>query len=121
MDFIAILITVLVLLVIALPIAIIVLYWRMHGKTDRIFHRDGVLFGGIESPFVATRYHSLVIEPSSLPDAFEVTAWSELPGDDREIMAISHRDYPLFGLQFHPESFLTADGTQMLRHFLAVS
>ena len=93
----------------------------MHGKVDAIRHAGGPLFDGLDNPFQATRYHSLVIQPDTLPDAFEVIAWSELPGGGgREIMAIAHRDWPLFGLQFHPESFLTFDGTEILRRFLAV-
>ena len=94
----------------------------MHGKTDAIHHANGPLFDGLESPFQATRYHSLIIQPDSLPAEFEVTAWSQLPErNDREIMAIAHRQWPLFGLQFHPESFLTLDGTEILRRFLALS
>jgi anthranilate synthase/aminodeoxychorismate synthase-like glutamine amidotransferase len=93
----------------------------MHGKTDQIHHDDGgPLFAGIENPFQATRYHSLVIQPDTLSDEFIVSAWSEEPGGYREIMAVSHRDYPLFGVQFHPESFLTHCGTELLRRFLAV-
>jgi anthranilate synthase/aminodeoxychorismate synthase-like glutamine amidotransferase len=92
----------------------------MHGKTDSIYHAGGPLLAGLANPFTATRYHSLVIAPETLPPEFEVTAWSELPGGDREIMAVQHRQWPLFGLQFHPESFLTFDGTEMLRRFLAV-
>ena len=90
----------------------------MHGKTDMIEHAGGSLFEGLENPFQATRYHSLVIQPDTLPDVFDVTAWSELPDGEREIMAIAHRVDPLFGLQFHPESFLTNDGSEILRRFL---
>ena len=92
----------------------------MHGKTDLIHHNGTDLFAGLENPVQATRYHSLVIEPASLPAELEVTAWSDSPTGEREIMAVSHRDMPLFGLQFHPESFLTHTGTDMLRSFLAV-
>jgi anthranilate synthase component 2 len=92
----------------------------MHGKTDAIYHDGGPLLAGLPNPFTATRYHSLVIEPQSLPDELAVTAWTNLPDGGREIMAVQHREYPLFGLQFHPESFLTLDGTEMLRRFLAV-
>jgi len=93
----------------------------MHGKTDQIYHEGGALLDGLENPFQATRYHSLVIQPDTLPDELVVAAWSEDPTGEREIMAISHREYPLFGLQFHPESFLTHVGTDILRRFLQVN
>ena len=92
----------------------------MHGKTDQIYHNQTGLFAGLPNPFIATRYHSLVIQPDTLPKTFDVCAWSDAPGGEREIMAISHRDYPLFGVQFHPESFLTECGTEILRRFLDV-
>ncbi len=92
----------------------------MHGKTDQIYHNQTGLFAGLPNPFIATRYHSLVIQPDTLPNTFEVCAWSDAPSGEREIMAIAHRDYPLFGVQFHPESFLTDCGTEILRRFLAV-
>jgi len=91
----------------------------MHGKTDMIYHNTSTLFRGIDSPFQATRYHSLVIQPDTLSKDFEITAWSEEPGGYREIMGIQHRTYPLFGVQFHPESFLTHSGFDILRNFLA--
>ena len=93
----------------------------MHGKTDMIYHNLSTLFAGIENPFQATRYHSLVIQPDTLPNEFRITAWSEEPGGYREIMGIEHREFPLFGVQFHPESFLTHSGYEILRKFLAVS
>jgi len=86
----------------------------MHGKTSEIHHDGSLLFQGIESPFTATRYHSLVVERESLPGAFNVTAWT----DDKVIMGITHKEYPLYGVQFHPESILTLCGKQMLRNFL---
>jgi anthranilate synthase component 2 len=92
----------------------------MHGKTDMIHHNGRGLFAGLENPFQATRYHSLVIKPDTLPPQFEVTAWSDNPQGGREIMAVEHREYPLFGVQFHPESFLTHAGFDILRKFLAV-
>ena len=92
----------------------------MHGKTDQIFHDGRGLFAGIESPMQATRYHSLVIRPGTLGDEFEVCAWAEGPADEREIMGVRHRSYPLHGVQFHPESFLTTHGTRMLRTFLTM-
>lgn len=90
----------------------------MHGKTDSIYHDGEALFEGLESPFTATRYHSLIIQPDTLSEEFIVSAWSEMPDGEREIMGIRHREYPLFGLQFHPESFLTEPGIQMLGRFL---
>jgi anthranilate synthase/aminodeoxychorismate synthase-like glutamine amidotransferase len=90
----------------------------MHGKVDQIHHDGQGLFTGLPNPFEATRYHSLVIRPGTLGDDFEVSAWSQLDDGDHEIMAIRHKRYPLYGLQFHPESFLTQGGTQMLRNFL---
>src|SRR5690606_27084325 len=92
----------------------------MHGKTDMIHHEGAGLFAGVENPFQATRYHSLVIEPGTLPEELEVTAWSEDSSGERTIMGIEHREYPLFGVQFHPESFLTHRGTDLLRTFLGV-
>jgi anthranilate synthase component 2 len=93
----------------------------MHGKVDRIHHDGRGLFAGLPNPFEATRYHSLVIRPGTLSGDFEISAWSEFADGGREIMAIRHQRYPLFGLQFHPESFLTQAGTEMLRHFLDLS
>jgi anthranilate synthase component 2 len=92
----------------------------MHGKTDKIFHDNRDLFAGLENPFVATRYHSLVIKPDTLPADLEVCAWSDEPGGYREIMAVRHRKFPLWGVQFHPESFLTESGIEILRRFIAV-
>ncbi|WP_145106759.1 anthranilate synthase component II [Botrimarina mediterranea] len=97
----------------------------MHGKTDQIHHEGGVLLEGLENPFQATRYHSLVIQPDTLPDCLRTTAWTEDPaakgGVERVIMAVEHRDWPLYGVQFHPESFLTYQGTDLLRRFLEVN
>lgn len=90
----------------------------MHGKVDRIYHDNRGLFAGLPNPLVATRYHSLVIQPDTLSSDFEVSAWSLMPDETREIMGIRHRRYPLEGLQFHPESFLTEDGPSMLKRFL---
>jgi para-aminobenzoate synthetase component II len=92
----------------------------MHGKTDMIHHDGAGLFEGLENPFVATRYHSLVIQPDTLSDEFLVSAWSDAPDGTREIMGIRHKRHPLFGVQFHPESFLTGCGTKILERFLAV-
>ena len=90
----------------------------MHGKTDSIHHDDRGLFAGLENPFTATRYHSLVIRPDSLSDEFEVSAWADGPDSEREIMGIRHKRFPLEGWQFHPESFLTSCGHELLRRFL---
>jgi anthranilate synthase component 2 len=93
----------------------------MHGKTDQIEHDDTGLFQGLDNPLQATRYHSLIIEPGSLPEELVPCAWSATTANgELEIMGIRHRDYPLFGLQFHPESFLTGVGTEMLRKFIEV-
>jgi anthranilate synthase component II len=87
----------------------------MHGKTSPIYHGSLGVFAGLNSPFTATRYHSLVIEPETIPDTLEVTAWVE----DGTIMGVRHRDYPhLQGVQFHPESILTDQGKVLLRNFL---
>ena len=90
----------------------------MHGKVDAIQHAGRGLFAGLESPIEATRYHSLVIDPPTLSAEFEVDAWSTTPEGEREIMAIRHRTMPVYGVQFHPESFLTLAGYDLLRAFL---
>ena len=90
----------------------------MHGKTDSIYHDGRGLFVGLPNPFTATRYHSLVIRPGTLSDELEISAWAEGPGGEREIMGVRHKRYALEGLQFHPESFLTDCGHQLLRQFL---
>lgn len=90
----------------------------MHGKTDRISHDNRGLFQDLPNPFVATRYHSLVIEPSSLPADLEVTAWVDSPHGNRQIMGVRHRRMAVEGWQFHPESFLTQPGPELLRRFL---
>ena len=91
----------------------------MHGKTSMIRHSDTGVFRGLPQPFEATRYHSLVIEPASLPDCLEVTAWTgDAEGSMDEIMGVRHREMPVEGVQFHPESILTASGHDLLRNFL---
>ena len=91
----------------------------MHGKTSDIHHRNSDVFSGLESPFVATRYHSLVIEQESLPDCLEITAWTKTEkGGIDEIMGVRHKDFPVYGVQFHPESILTTFGHDLLRNFL---
>lgn len=89
-----------------------------HGKVDQIHHNGQGLFAGLPSPLVATRYHSLVIAPDSLNPDFEVHAWANASDGSREIMAIKHRQLPVYGLQFHPESFLSETGPELLRAFL---
>jgi anthranilate synthase/aminodeoxychorismate synthase-like glutamine amidotransferase len=86
----------------------------LHGKTSRIEHDGKGIYAGIARPFVATRYHSLAIRQEPFPDCLEVTARSE----DGEIMGVRHRDYPIEGVQFHPESILTEDGKAIMRNFL---
>jgi anthranilate synthase component 2 len=86
----------------------------MHGKTSDIRHKDAGVFHGLPNPLTATRYHSLVIEKKSLPACLEVTAWT----DDGEIMGVRHRDLPVEGVQFHPESILTEKGHELLANFL---
>ncbi|WP_066959225.1 aminodeoxychorismate/anthranilate synthase component II [Microbulbifer sp. Q7] len=91
----------------------------MHGKTSPIIHNNLGVFNGLSNPFEATRYHSLVVEKGSLPDCLEVTAWTETEdGEIDEIMGIRHRELPIEGVQFHPESILTQHGHDMLRNFL---
>lgn len=92
----------------------------MHGKTDHIHHDNVGIFANLPNPFVATRYHSLVIDPTTISDEFVVSAWCDGPDGEKEIMGIRHRDYPLIGMQFHPESFLTEAGPQMLKNFLEI-
>lgn len=89
----------------------------MHGKTSKMFHDERGLFAGVENPFVATRYHSLVIDPPSLPDVLEVTAktWED------EIMGVRHKSLLVEGVQFHPESIMTTAGKQLLANFLRMA
>jgi anthranilate synthase component 2 len=90
---------------------------QMHGKTSRIRHRDEAIFAGLPNPFEATRYHSLAVREASLPAALRAVAWSE---DDGEVMGVVHRELPYYGVQFHPESVLTAAGPHLLANFLEV-
>ncbi len=89
----------------------------MHGKVSKITHNDRELFDGIDNPFTATRYHSLIAQAESLPDCLEVTAWLE----DDIIMSVRHKQHHVYGVQFHPESFLTRSGHDLLRNFLRLS
>ena len=88
----------------------------MHGKTSKIYHNRETIFTGIPNPFEATRYHSLVVEKKSLPKCLEVIAWTK----DGEIMGLKHDKYPLWGVQFHPESILTKAGKDLLANFLKI-
>ena len=91
----------------------------MHGKTSLIFHKDQGVFKGLNNPFTATRYHSLVIEQATLPDCLEITAWTQdETGKLDEIMGVRHKELDIEGVQFHPESILTEHGHDMLRNFL---
>lgn len=89
----------------------------MHGKTSEVFHRGDGIFAGLPSPFVAARYHSLVLERGSLPAELEVTAWTE----DGDVMAIRHRALAIDGVQFHPESYMTDVGARILENFVAAT
>ena len=91
----------------------------MHGKTSMIHHTDRGVFAGLPNPFDATRYHSLIVERDSLPDCLEITAWTEKDGKPDEIMGFRHREYPIEGVQFHPESIFTHAGHDLLRNFLS--
>jgi anthranilate synthase component II len=91
----------------------------MHGKTSMVAHRAADLFEGIESPFQVMRYHSLTVEPQSLPDQLEVLAWSV--DDESEIHAVRHREHPVWGVQFHPESVMTQHGKSILANFLRLA
>ena len=86
----------------------------MHGKTSPILHDRKGVFSGIPSPFEATRYHSLLVERASFPDCLEITAETE----EKEIMGLRHKEYPIHGVQFHPESILTLEGKRLLQNFL---
>lgn len=86
----------------------------MHGKTSPIHHNNKGLFEGLPNPFTATRYHSLIVKRETLPECLEITAWTE----EGEIMGLRHKEYPIEGVQFHPESIITENGLTMLRNFL---
>lgn len=88
-----------------------------HGKTSMVSHNGTGLFEGLSNPFEATRYHSLVIDDQTLPSCLEACAISN---DDREIMGVKHRDYPVYGVQFHPESIMTSEGRRIIQNFLGL-
>ncbi|MBU9812281.1 aminodeoxychorismate synthase component II [Rahnella perminowiae] len=92
----------------------------IHGKTSPVRHTGRSVFTGLNNPLTVTRYHSLVVAPQTLPDCFEVTAWTERSGDRDDIMGIMHKTLPLHGVQFHPESILSEQGHQLLDNFLKI-
>jgi anthranilate synthase/aminodeoxychorismate synthase-like glutamine amidotransferase len=96
---------------------VVVNYRMMHGKTSPIHHDGKDLFAGLPNPFLATRYHSLVIQRDTMPDCLTITAWTE----ENEVMGVRHKTLPLWGVQFHPESILTESGRAILANFLRLS
>jgi anthranilate synthase/aminodeoxychorismate synthase-like glutamine amidotransferase len=88
----------------------------MHGKTSPILHKGRGIFAGLDNPFDATRYHSLIVERETLPECLEVMAWTP----ENELMAVKHRDHETWGVQFHPESILTRSGLQLIENFLTL-
>ena len=86
----------------------------MHGKTSLIYHNATPIFKGLSNPFEATRYHSLIVEKKSMPDVLQITAWTK----DDEIMGLKHKKFPIWGVQFHPESILTKEGKKLLKNFI---
>ena len=88
----------------------------MHGKTSPIQHNGTGVFAGLPSPFEATRYHSLLVKKDTFPASLEITAWTE----EQEIMGLRHREFPIHGVQFHPESILTLEGKKLLKNFLSL-
>jgi len=90
----------------------------MHGKVSAIEHNDGGVFAGLNHPLNVTRYHSLIVENGTLPEEFDVTAWTQRDGKPDEIMGFRHQTFPLEGVQFHPESILSEQGHQLLENFL---
>lgn len=93
----------------------------MHGKTSSIYHNGHAMFEAISNPFIATRYHSLIVEQNDLPHCLQPTAWTQSQlGQKEYLMAFAHKDFPVFGVQFHPESILSESGHQLLQNFLNV-
>jgi anthranilate synthase/aminodeoxychorismate synthase-like glutamine amidotransferase len=90
----------------------------MHGKTSQVTHDGRTLFKDLESPFTATRYHSLIVQPQNLPDELEVSAFTTESDGSRTIMGLRHKKFPVEGVQFHPESVLTGEGKKLIRNFL---
>jgi len=92
----------------------------MHGKTSQVTHDGRTIFRNVDRPFTATRYHSLIVEEKDLPPELEVSAWTTEPDGTRTIMGLRHKEHPAEGVQFHPESVLTAEGKKMVKNFLAL-
>jgi anthranilate synthase component 2 len=92
----------------------------MHGKTSPVAHTGEGIFRDVPTPFTVARYHSLVIEPSTLPEELAVVAWTDEPGYESEIQAVRHREHPVWGVQFHPESIASEHGRELLRNFLSL-
>ena len=92
----------------------------MHGKTSRVEHDGKTIFQGLSSPMTATRYHSLIVSEERLPKDLEITAWTSDGDGGRVIMGLRHRNYPVEGVQFHPESILTSEGKRLISNFLAL-
>ena len=92
----------------------------MHGKTAPVRHTGVGILAGLPSPFTVARYHSLVTDPASLPDELEAIAWTDLPGEEDEVQAARHRHFPVWGVQFHPESLFGEHGDALLRNFLTL-
>jgi anthranilate synthase/aminodeoxychorismate synthase-like glutamine amidotransferase len=92
----------------------------MHGKTSEVAHRAEGIFAGVPTPFLVARYHSLVVAPESLPEALEVVAWTDEAGYEDEIQAVRHREFPVWGVQFHPESIASEHGKVLLSNFLSL-
>jgi anthranilate synthase component 2 len=92
----------------------------MHGKVSPVAHSGEGIFDGVPTPIAMTRYHSLTVEPASLPDALEVVAWTDEPGWEDEIQAVRHRQHPVWGVQFHPESVASEAGERIVRNFLEI-
>jgi len=90
----------------------------MHGKTSQVMHDNRTVFQGMPMPLTATRYHSLIVEETSLPSVFEISAWTSDGNGARTIMGLRHREWPVEGVQFHPESVLTSEGRKLIRNFL---
>ena len=92
--------------------------YLVHGKTSQITHDGRTVFRDLQSPFTATRYHSLIVEEKNLPAELEVSAWTTEPDGSKTIMGLRHRNYPVEGVQFHPESVLTSEGKKLIANFL---
>lgn len=93
----------------------------MHGKTSQVTHDGKTVFKDLQSPFTATRYHSLIVEEKGLPSELEVSAWTTEPDGSKTIMGLRHKKFPVEGVQFHPESVLTHEGKRLIANFLTVS